>query len=104
MRSLIKSADRPILFSIAMLLAIFNVAQDITCLAKSSPSSVAKSAMPIVSKIRNPELLKIQGTYCNLHLLKDPKKSDIFLSAYQSSLKSTALMNIDGKDLTLEGV
>ncbi len=57
-----------------------------------------------VGSIRNPSLLKIQGTFCDLHLISDRQKRDIFLSAYQSQLQSKALMNIDGKDTILTSV
>ncbi len=91
-------------WSIAILLTGFDLTTlGIPCVANEL-SLVAKSLPPIAGKIRNPGLLKIQGTYCDLHLLKDPRKSDIFLSAYQSSLKSTALMNIDGKDTILTSI
>jgi hypothetical protein len=67
-------------------------------------SCLAETRTISIGKIRNPSLLKIQGTFCDLHLSSDRQKSDVFLSAYQSQFQSTALMNIDGRDTILTSV
>lgn len=67
-------------------------------------SALAETRTISIGKIRNPNLLKIQGTFCDLHLSSDRQKRDVFLSAYQSQFQSTALMNIDGRDTMLKSV
>jgi hypothetical protein len=67
-------------------------------------SCLAEDRLVSIDKIRNPNSLKIQGTFCNLHLANDRQKRDVFLSAYQSQFQSTALMNINGRDTILKSV
>jgi hypothetical protein len=67
-------------------------------------SALAENKSVSIGSIRNPGALKIQGTFCNLHLPKDRQKRDVFLSAYQSQFQSTAVMNIDGRDTTLKSL
>jgi hypothetical protein len=69
-----------------------------------SLSCLAEDRLVSIDKIRNPNSLKIQGTFCNLHLANDLQKRDVFLSAYQSQFKSTALMNINTRDTVLTSV
>jgi hypothetical protein len=67
-------------------------------------SCLAENKSISLGKIRNPNLLQIQGTFCDLHLSSDRQKRDVFLSAYQSQFQSTALMNIDGRDTMLKSL
>jgi hypothetical protein len=85
----VRSICNAILFSV---LTTYSLA----CLAENRSLSIGN--------IRDRSLIKIQGTFCDLHLSSDRQKRDIFLSAYQSQFQSTALMNIDGQDTMLTSV
>jgi hypothetical protein len=67
-------------------------------------SCLAENRSISIGSIRNPSLLQIRGTFCDLQLSSDRQKRDVFLSAYQSQFQSTALMNIDGRDTILTSV
>ncbi len=69
-----------------------------------SLSCLAENQSVSIGSIRNPSLLKPQAIFCNLHLFNDLQKRNVFMSAYHSQFKSTALMNIDGRDLMLTSV
>ncbi|WP_310483350.1 hypothetical protein, partial [Chamaesiphon sp. VAR_48_metabat_403] len=78
------------------ILCLLITSYSLSCLAENQSISIGS--------IRNSNLLKIQGTFCDLHLSSGRQKRDVFLSAYQSQFQSTALMNIDGRDLMLTSV